>query len=44
MGVGCEPKIEVTVKMKKKVGGGVSGVWVLSGGIRVDVKQGLKLL
>ena len=39
---GCERRIEVFVKIKKKIGG-VGGVG-LGGGVRMDVNEELKLL
>ena len=46
---GCERRIEVFVKIKKKLGGGDgvgSGGWVGGGGggVRVDVTEELKFL
>ena len=38
---GCEPRIEVVVKMKKKVGGGGGGSGQVRWGDRVDVNQEL---
>ena len=38
---GCEPRIEVFVKIQKKIGGGSGGQWEASGwgGVRVDVNE-----
>ena len=43
---GCERRIEVFVKIQKKKmgGGGVRGVGVGLGGVRVDVNEELKFL
>ena len=40
---GCERRIEVFVKIKKKIGG-VGGVGFGGGGVRVDVNEELKFL
>ena len=34
---GCEQRIEVFVKIKKKIGGGGGGLGRVRGGVRVDV-------
>ena len=41
---GCERRIEVFVKIQKKMGGGVQGVGLGGGGVRVDVNEELKFL
>ena len=45
---GCERRIEVFVKIKKKFGGGCGGVgggrWGVGVGVRVDVNEELKFL
>ena len=46
---GCERRIEVFVKIQKKdfFGGGVGGLWGVGvglGGVRVDVNEELKFL
>ena len=44
---GCEQRIEVFVKIQKKMGGGGAGGgggWVGLGGVRVDVNEELKFL
>ena len=46
---GCEQRIEVFVKIQKKIffflgGGGVRGLSVGGGGVRVDVNEDLKFL
>ena len=42
---GCEQRIEVFVKIKKKILGGGSGRgWGGGGGVRVDVTEELKFL
>ena len=51
---GCERRIEVFVKIQKKIffggggrgggGGGVGGGWGVGGGVRVDVNEELKFL
>ena len=40
---GCEQRIEVFVKIQKKMGGGVGGRGRV-GGVRVDVNEELKFL
>ena len=40
---GCERRIEVFVKIPKKIGGGGGGGWVVGGG-GVDVNEELKFL
>ena len=41
---GCERRIQVFVKIHKKMGGGVGGRVGLGGGVRVDVNEELKFL
>ena len=43
---GCERRIEVFVKIQKKIGGGGGGgsVGGVGGGVRVDVNEELKFL
>ena len=42
---GCERRIEVFVKIQKKILGGGGGRWGgVGGGVRVDVNKELKLL
>ena len=41
---GCERRIEVFVKIKKKNGGVGVGLLVGGGGVRVDVNEDLKFL
>ena len=46
---GCERRIEVFVKIKKKIRGGSGGGWVGGGGVRyggvmMDVNEELKFL
>ena len=41
---GCERRIEVFVKIQKKIGGSGCGVWSGGGGVRVDVSEELKFL
>ena len=40
---GCEQRIKIFVKIKKKMGG-AGGGWVGLGGVRVDVNEELKFL
>ena len=44
--VGCERRIEVSVKIQKKIEGGRGGVGGggVAGGVRVDVNEELKFL
>ena len=43
---GCERRIEIFVKIQKKIGGGdrVGGGGGVGGGVRVDVNEELKFL